>query len=329
MPPHLRLNVPRYDLDLKIELLPDLAPNTVAALLAALPVTGLITTESHYGSNICLRLPSWPGPDLPENATIFPTPGDVFVFPGQPNAELVAYYQRMGGSVPAGTPFNACGAKAGNRVGFITNLTPSLPEVAARVWSEGAAWGAVASAVGIAVRDERAAAKAEIESRREVWHRQTSRDHRGPLPGEGRRIVLRLPEYNAATEIQLALDLAPETCENLWSHLPISLTLMHGRYSGPEVFTNAAEVGQHWQWTAKAENRIAYPIPGDLVLYVDPPPRIQLNYFHDRGSIPFGVPRPEVGNLVGSSVGDFGQFAEACWRTGFEGWKTLVVERAQ
>ncbi len=85
MPPPLRLNVPRYDLDLETELLSDLAPNTVAALLAALPVPGLVTTESHYGSNICLRLPSWPDPVLPENASIFPAPGDVFVFQGQPD----------------------------------------------------------------------------------------------------------------------------------------------------------------------------------------------------------------------------------------------------
>lgn len=88
------------------------------------------------------------------------------------------------------------------------------------------------------------------------------------------------------------------------------------------------EVGQHWQWTAKPENRIAYPIPGDMVLYVDPPLHLQLNYFRDRGSIPFGTPRPEIGNLVGSSVGDFSRFAEACWRLGYKGWKTLVVERA-
>ncbi len=327
----INMRVPRYGLDVEIELLPDLAPHTAAAISTALPAVGLVTTESFYGSNVCLRLPNYPRPLQLENATIFPAPGDVFVFDGSHGAELVAYYQRMGGYVPAGTPFDARGAKAGNRIGFITNLTPTLREAATKVWSEGAAWGAVGpvdSEVVIEVKDDREAAKSEIESRREVRHRQTWRDHRGQPPSEGRRIVLRLPEYDAHTEVQLAFDLAPDTCENIWNHLPISLTLMHGRYSGPEVFTNAAEVGQHWQWTAKPENRIAYPIPGDMVLYVDPSPRIQLNYFHDRGSIPFGTPRPEIGSLVGSSVGDFGRFAEACWRLGYEGWKTLVVERA-
>jgi hypothetical protein len=44
--------------------------------------------------------------------------------------------------------------------------------------------------------------------------------------------------------------------------------------------------------------------------------------------MPYGLPRVEAGNLVGASVGDFSAFAEACWRVGHEGWKTLVVERA-
>jgi len=62
---------------------------------------------------------------------------------------------------------------------------------------------------------------------------------------------------------------------------------------------------------------------------IELPPRLQLNYFHDRGSIPYGVSRPEIGNLVGSSVGDFSAFAEACWRLAYEGWQTLLVERVE
>jgi hypothetical protein len=73
----------------------------------------------------------------------------------------------------------------------------------------------------------------------------------------------------------------------------------------------------------------AYPIPGDLVLYFDPPPRIQINYFHDRDAIPYGTPPPEPGIRVGQSVGDFHRFAEACVRVCYDGWKTLVVERVE
>jgi hypothetical protein len=330
--PRICLRVTRYDLDCRIELLPDLAPATAAALAAALPAEGLVTTDAFYGSNICLRLPDFPRQLPLENPTIFPAPGDVFIFQSAHGAELVVFYQRMGGSVPAGTPFDAVGAKAGSRVGAVTNLTPALVESATRLWSEGAAWGMARNDLGLAmraVRNDVEAAQHEIELRRVAWLCRTERDHMGQPPAAGPRVSLTIAEYSARTIVQLATDRAPHTCDAILSRLPISLTLMHGRYSGPEVFTHAPEVGQYWNWAAKPENSIACPLAGDMVLYVDPPPRIQLNYFHDRGSIPYGVSRPEIGNLVGSSVGDFGHFAEACWRLAFEGWKTLHVERAE
>jgi len=102
---------------------------------------------------------------------------------------------------------------------------------------------------------------------------------------------------------------------------------MHGRYSGPEIFTNYREVVQHWQWQTVAENQISYPIPGDMVLYIHPPPRHQPNYFYDRDAVPYGTPRPEPGTLVGTSTGNFSGFAEACWRLQYEGWKTFVIDR--
>jgi hypothetical protein len=76
--------------------------------------------------------------------------------------------------------------------------------------------------------------------------------------------------------------------------MPVKTRLMHGLYSGPEMFTQIG--GKEWHWTPKKENPIAYPLPGDVVLYIDPPPRIQVNYFYDRGSIPAGTPSPEVGS---------------------------------
>jgi hypothetical protein len=176
------------------------------------------------------------------------------------------------------------------------------------------------------IADDGEAAAAEISRRIDRWASQTRRDHVGPPPGGDRRIALVIPEYDARTEVDLLTKLAPDTSEKVWNNLPISTTLMHGRYSGPEMFTQVG--GHQWHWTPKPENWTAYPIPGDLVLYIDPPPRIQINYFHDRDAIPYGTPPPESGIRVGHSVGDFHRFAEACVRVGFEGWKTLIVERA-
>src|SRR5258708_2363889 len=261
------LRVPRYDLDCRIELLPDLAPATAAALVAALPAEGLVTTDAFYGSNLCLRLPEFPRQLPPENATIFPAPGDVFIFQSAHGAELVVYYQRLGGSVPAGTPFDAVGAKAGSRVGAVTNVTPALVETATKLWSEGAAWGMVRSDLGLAmraVRNDVEAARHEIELRRVAWLCRTQLDHIGQPAAAGPRLSLTIAEYSARTIIQLATELAPHTCEAILSRLPISLTLMHGRYSGPEVFTHAPEVGQYWSWAAKPENPIACPLAGDM-----------------------------------------------------------------
>lgn len=326
----IKLRVPRYDLDIDIETLSDLAPNTAAALVAAMPAVGLVTCESTYGSVMCLRLPNFPSPLPPENATIFPVPGDVFVFEREHGIELVIFYERMGG-VPAGVPFDARGVKAGNRVGLISSaLTPAVRGAARRIWTDGAAWGAVGLAGATAIQsvvDDHEAAASEIEQRRETWRQLTWRDHVGFAPGGGRRVALIIPEYDVRTEIDLDLAAAPHSCEEIWQHLPVETTLMHGRYSGPEMFTQVG--GKEWHWIPRRENPTEHPIPGDLVLYAGPPPRMQINYFYGRGAIPYGTPNPEVGNLVGRSVGDFSAFAEGCWRIGYEGWKTLIVERVE
>src|SRR5689334_14521777 len=146
--PALRLRVPRYDLECQAELLPDLAPTAIAQLLATLPAAGLVTTEPCYGSNLCLRLPKFAHSLALENATIFPAPGDVFLFANAHGVELVVYYQRLAGTVPAGTPFDALGAKPGSRIGVITNRTPAFVEAAERVWRDGAAWGLACSGDG-------------------------------------------------------------------------------------------------------------------------------------------------------------------------------------
>jgi hypothetical protein len=320
---HLRLRVPRYDLDLDIELLSDMAPNMAAALASSVPYTGLVNVETSYSSVIVMRLPNFPRPLQRENATGFPIPGDVLLFEQDYGVDLVVYHQR------AGLPYNETGYITGNRVGFVTNLTTEAKEGCRRVWSEGSAWGALGTAdtnVIKSVRDDRPAAAAEIELRRQAWQRRTRRDHIGPEPSGGRRVALIIPEYNVRTIVELSEQRAPHAADNTWNNLPVDTTLMHGRASGAEMFT---EVGDKWHWAPKYESKILYPIPGDMVYYFGPAPRIQINYFYGRGSIPAGIPNPEVGNLVGWSVGDFSAFADGCYRISFEGWKTLVVERVE
>jgi hypothetical protein len=326
--PRLRLRVPRYALDLPIETLPDLAPASVEALVASLPAAGLATAGFDYGSAVCLRLPGYPRPLRPERATAFPIPGDVLLFEREHGVELVVFYERMGGT-PAGAPSDAGGRKTGNRVGRVAGASaPAAREAARSLWKTGAAW-AVAGQEGApalaSAADDREAAGAAVAARLDAWRRKTWRDHAGPPPAGGRSIALIVREYGVRTRVELAPE-AAHTAEQIWQHLPLETTLMHGRYSGPEMFTTPG--GAQWHWQPREEHRIAFPIPGDVVVYFGPAPRLQLNYFYGREAIPYGLPRVEVGNLVGASVGDFSAFAEACWRVGHEGWKTLVVERA-
>jgi hypothetical protein len=326
----IQLRVPRYDLNLDIELLPNLAPVSAALLQVALPAVGLVTTESYSGSNITIRLPNFRTPLAAENVTVYPIPGDVFLFEREHGVELVAYLQRNGGVVPAGTPHDSRGNKAGNRVGHITNLTQEIWDAGWLVWQDGAAWGAASSsdsAVMQSIKDDQSAAADAIERRRDVWHKRTWRDHIRPAGGEGKCIRLVIPEYDASTTILLDEQRAPQTCASFLEHAPLTVKAMHGRFSGPEIYTNYGEVAQHWQWQAVPENQTTYPIPGDMILYIHPSPRLQPNYFHDRDAVPYGMPRPEPGNLVGSSAGDFNHFAEACWRMNYEGWKTLIIEQ--
>jgi len=77
-----------------------------------------------------------------ENDTIYPIPGDVFLFARDHGVELVVYLERLSGVVPAGTPFDSRGNRAGNRIGTLANLTQSTCDVGILLWQSGAAWGA-------------------------------------------------------------------------------------------------------------------------------------------------------------------------------------------
>ena len=318
----LHLRVPRYDFAAAIALEAAAAPNAVGSLLEVLPVAGLVTAESRYGSVVCLRLPDFSACLQGEEKPGLPEPGDVFLFAAEHGVELVAYYREEG---VMGVPFNARGELQGTRVGHLA--AAAARQSAARVWSEGAAWGVLERAAAAASRGivgATAAAAAEIEARRQLWARRTRADHVGAAPRTGRRLRLCMPQYEARCKVELLEEMAPHSCSRIWDNLPLEVELVHARYSGPEVFPQ----GVGWQWDAHSENQTAHPIPGDMMLYIGPPPRAQFAYFYDRDAVPMGGTRPEAGNRVGRSVGDFHDFATGCWGTAYEGAKNLVIERA-
>ena len=319
----LHLRVPRYDFAAAIALEAAAAPNAVEALLELLPVAGLVTAESRYGSVVCLRLQDFSACLQGEEKPGLPEPGDVFLFAAEHGIELVAYYREEG---VMGVPFDAGGELQGTRVGHLAGAVAR--QSAARVWSEGATWGVLeraAAAPRWKIGGATEATAAEVEVRRRAWARRTRVDHVGAPPGPGRRLRLSMPQCGAHCEVELLEELAPHSCSNIWDNLPLEVGLVHARYSGPEVFPQ----GVGWQWDARPENQTAHPIPGDMMLYIGPPPRAQFAYFYDRDAVPMGGTRPEAGNRVGRSVGDFHDFATGCWRTAYEGAKTLLIEKVE
>jgi Protein of unknown function (DUF3830) len=89
-----------------------------------------------------------------------------------------------------------------------------------------------------------------------------------------------MPEQNVSVTADLLDAEAPRTCELLWERLPVEGRLMHGMYSGPELFIvlpGFPAVG--------AENQVQRALPGDV------------GYWHNEAGIHASAPR-EVAELV-------------------------------
>jgi hypothetical protein len=58
---------------------------------------------------------------------------------------------------------------------------------------------------------------------------------------------------------------APRICEAVWEMLPVEKKMIHGMYSGPEVFMvldKAQEISR--------ENDVQLPLPGEILYFYDP-----------------------------------------------------------
>jgi hypothetical protein len=149
-----------------------------------------------------------------------------------------------------------------------------------------------------------------------------------------RTIVLRIPELGVSAVADLLDDAAPQTSTLVWERLPVEGRLIHGMYSGPELFIVLPE----WPGVA-AENQVQRALPGDV------------GYWHNDAGIHASAPN-EVAELVfvyergvsikGSDGSDSwvnlfarirtheaDEFFAACKRFRREGPWTLQVERGE
>lgn len=95
-----------------------------------------------------------------------------------------------------------------------------------------------------------------------------------------RNIVLRIPEHDVSAVADLLEAEASATCELIWARLPVEGRLVHGMFSGPELFIVLPDFP-----AVRAENQVQRALPGDV------------GYWHNEGGIHASAP-DEVAELV-------------------------------
>lgn len=139
-------------------------------------------------------------------------------------------------------------------------------------------------------------------------------------------------EQGVTATADLLEEQAPQTCAAIWELLPVEGRLVHGMYSGPELFV-VLDGGP----SPPPENQVHLPLPGDVGyfhheagLYAQSPQAVsELVFVYGRG---VAIKGPEG---VDSRVSLFARlrldespvFLEACRRVRREGPPTLRVER--
>jgi len=148
-----------------------------------------------------------------------------------------------------------------------------------------------------------------------------------------RSIVLSIPEHGVGVIADLLDAEAPATCELIWRRLPVEGRLVHGMYSGPELFIVLPEFP-----AAPAENQVQRALPGDVGYWHNPaglhasaPDEVaELVFVYDRGVSIKGSDGSDswVNLFARMPANDSDDFFAVCKRFRSEGagW-TLRVER--
>jgi len=136
----------------------------------------------------------------------------------------------------------------------------------------------------------------------------------------------------------LADDVAPKTAEAIWSALaePVSETVMHAMYAGPEVMFGLPESAQTFEPTAlPAENQQVIPAAGDLIFYHQIPHQMsgldfelwEVGIFYGKGGRIFGPLGWTPCSIFASITEGLDEFAAACQETRVSGVKKLTIGR--
>jgi len=134
---------------------------------------------------------------------------------------------------------------------------------------------------------------------------------------------------------ELLDDEAPAVCKQVWDILPIETKVIHGMYSGAEVFAMVDN-----PQPIPSENMVQLPLPGELLCFYDPgtgavgakKPVMEVVIVYGRGVVlraHEGVPThcALFGRIAGDWKYDWTDFAKACRKARWEGPQVLRIER--
>src|SRR5206468_1930505 len=137
--------------------------------------------------------------------------------------------------------------------------------------------------------------------------------------------------------VELLDDEAPGVCNHVWEILPVETKVIHGMYSGLEIFAMVDNPRP-----APDENLVQLPLPGELLYFYDPStgavgakkPVAELVIVYGRGVVlraHEGVPThcALFARIPGDWKYDWPNFAKDCRKARWERPQTLRIERAE
>ena len=148
-------------------------------------------------------------------------------------------------------------------------------------------------------------------------------------------LKLTFKHKNISVVAEMLEDEAPVTCELIWNMLPIQNNLIHGRYSGSEVFllVDPPKIFDE-------ENKTQLPLPGELLFWYDrgtavtssSRPVAEVIFIFDRGvTLRSAEGVPTHANLFGRIAGDWKHdwldFRNACAEIRLKGTEQLLIEK--
>ncbi len=150
----------------------------------------------------------------------------------------------------------------------------------------------------------------------------------------GRSIVLRIPEHDVSATADLLATEAPGTCALVWDRLPLEGRLVHGMYSGPELFIVLPDGPP-----VAPENQVQRALPGEVGYWHNeggthasaPEEVAELVFVYDRGASIKGSDGSDswVNLFARIRMDEAEDFLALCRRYRTEGPWTLRVERGE